>query len=208
MTSKICGIYGYYDTYKKRIIYVGQSKHCENRNKTHYYKKRYNEQVINRILQNDKNNRYKFKILLECKEYQLDDKEKEFIKKYKPLFNFTKGGRGDNKGANSMHYNIKRPDVVKRNKIKNPMHDKEIAKKASINRKGKCVGKDNPNSKYTLWDSNLCRYNVGNMYHNNRTPNPCKCFEFSYQGNKVTGIGGFHDFISCYILNTLVNKFI
>ena len=77
-----------------------------------------------------------------------------------------------------------------------------------MNRKGKCMGINNPNSKYTLWDSTICKYNIGNMFHNNRTPNLCKCSEYSYNGYNFKGVGGFNEFISCEIIDSLVNNFI
>lgn len=208
MSDKISGIYCYYDTKKQDIIYIGQSMDCEYRHKTHYEPYRYNEQVINRILQNDTNNRYKFYIIIKCHNNQLDNEERRLIKKYQPRFNYTKGGHGDNRGVNSVNYGRKRPDITKRNKINNPMHNSIVAQKASMNRKGKCMGINNPNSKYTLWDSTICKYNIGNMFHNNRTPNPCKCFEYSYNGYKLKGLGGFNEFISCEIIDSLVNNFI
>ena len=54
----------------------------------------------------------------------------------------------------------------------------------------------------------ICKYNIGNMSHNNRTPNPCKCFEYLYNGYKLKGVGGFNEFISCEIIDSLVNNFI
>ena len=46
------------------------------------------------------------------------------------------------------------------------------------------------------------------MFHNNRTPNLYKCFEYSYNGYKLKGVGGFNEFISCEIIDSLVNNFI
>ena len=56
-------------------------------------------------------------------------KSDELIKKYQPRFNYTKGGHGDNRGVNSVNYGRKRPDVTKRNKINNPMHNSIVAQK-------------------------------------------------------------------------------
>ena len=56
MSDKISDIYCYYDTKKQTIIYIGQFMDCEYRYKTHYEPYRYNEQAINRILQNDIHN--------------------------------------------------------------------------------------------------------------------------------------------------------
>lgn len=205
MNNKICGIYGYYDTLKKQIVYIGQSIDCIQRNKQHYETYRYNEQNINRVLQNDNINRYIFKIIKKCNKEKLNEEEIYFIKKYQPRFNYTIGGYGCGYGKNHINYGRKRPDIVQKNKINNPMHNPMIVKKMSINRKNKCIGTDNPNSKYTLWDSHHTIYNISNMFHNNRIPNPCKCFFVSYNGYRLP-IGGFCDFITCDILNIFINK--
>ena len=59
--------------------------------------------------------------------------------------------------------------------------------------------------KYTLWNVNICHYDKGNMYSKGRLPNPCKCFLYNYNGYRIK-IGEFHDWISIYIINQLVEE--
>ena len=91
------GIYCYIDKKNNSIIYIGKDSYINNnsRHKAHLSKYKYNEQQINRILQNNPN-RYKYKILEkgQITEEQLNSLEKKYIKEYNPKFNFTKGGDG------------------------------------------------------------------------------------------------------------------
>ncbi len=61
--------------------------------------------------------------------------------------------------------------------------------------------------KYLLWDTSKCYYRVYNMLGHNRKPNPCRCFAAKYNGH-VLQIGLFEDFLSCEIVNDLINKYI
>ena len=58
------GIYAYVDTMDNSVVYVGKDSHIgENkRHKQHYQSSNYNEQTINRVLQNNKG-RYDYKCL-------------------------------------------------------------------------------------------------------------------------------------------------
>ena len=83
-----CGVYCYIDNVKDEIVYVGASKNCEERNKTHYHLSNMKKQYINYVLQNDIDNRYSFLILLKCQAKDIWDKEKAFIDLISPEYNF------------------------------------------------------------------------------------------------------------------------
>lgn len=95
MTS---GIYCYKDTLKDNtIVYVGKDSHIDEnrRKKEHMYPSKYDEQVINRILQNNPN-RYSYHVLKQgdFNENLLNALEIIYTHRYKPKFSFTIGGDG------------------------------------------------------------------------------------------------------------------
>lgn len=105
MTS---GVYGYYDTQKKYVCYIGKDSNINdsnnNRHKAHYKPSSYNNQQINRVLQNNPN-RYDYFILAEgnFSDDELNNMEKQAIEIFKTyyydypersVFNYTKGGDG------------------------------------------------------------------------------------------------------------------
>lgn len=93
------GIYGYYDTQKNQMVYIGQSKDIYSRHASHINLLRYNEQVINRVLQNNPD-RYKLVIIKVRLSFSKEDRdilEKHYIEFYNTFiddnkFNFTPGG--------------------------------------------------------------------------------------------------------------------
>ena len=92
------GIYCYIDTNNNEIIYIGKDSAIDkhNRHRQHYSKSHYDNQQINRILQNNPL-RYQYKILWEnnnCSNHHLNQMEIYYISKYNPKFNFTSGGDG------------------------------------------------------------------------------------------------------------------
>lgn len=95
------GIYGYYDTHKKEIIYIGQSSNIFRRHQQHLSPHRHNDQPINQILQHNPF-RYKLMYIKTRDSFTLDDRnilEKHYIKFYntyndKYKFNYTTGGAG------------------------------------------------------------------------------------------------------------------
>lgn len=87
----VCGIYYYRDLKEDKVIYVGQSKNIYTRHRNHFAKSAYNDQPINRILQNDPL-RYILEIERRCSPSELNVLEKEYIALLKPKFNFTTGG--------------------------------------------------------------------------------------------------------------------
>ena len=64
-------------------------------------------------------------------------------------------------------------------------------------------------SKYTLWNDNISHYEKATMFKqgNEEGLRPRKCFVYMFQSYYMP-IGLFHDFISCEIINQLVDSFI
>lgn len=92
------GIYCYRDTQNDKIIYVGKDSNIDKqkRRRDHLAPSTYNQQPINRILQNNPS-RYHYQILWQiddCTTNHLNQMEIYFIRKYNPRFNFTSGGDG------------------------------------------------------------------------------------------------------------------
>ena len=100
--EKLTGIYGYFDTLKCKIIYIGKDSNIEKktRHKAHYYPSRYDEQPINRILQNDKVGRYRY-VEFDKGYYDndiLNEKEIYWISYFNPKQNYNEGGDGFTSG--------------------------------------------------------------------------------------------------------------
>lgn len=93
------GIYGYLDKKKNQIVYIGQSNDIYERHHQHMKSSRYDEQVINRILQNNPD-RYKLVIIKARSGFSKEDRdilEKHYIEFYNTFnddnkFNYTPGG--------------------------------------------------------------------------------------------------------------------
>lgn len=111
------GIYQYIDTKNNEIVYIGKDNYIDKskRNNEHYAPSRYNEQVINRVLQNNPD-RYEYKViyvgdfdenLLRTLEFNSIAEFKRIHNGNRPKFNFTDGGED------------------------NPMNHEEIRKKVS-----------------------------------------------------------------------------
>lgn len=103
------GIYAYYDTVKDEIVYVGKDSHIERdlRHKQHHQSSNYNEQTINRVLQDNKG-RYDYKPIYVCPphldEVDLNGLEMQYIEALNPKFNFSNGGDGFGSGENHPYY--------------------------------------------------------------------------------------------------------
>lgn len=103
---KKTGLYGYYDTVNEYVVYIGKDANIGNnaRHKDHTNPKRYDEQVINKIIQNNPQRYTYFRFIEgEYDDETLNELEKEAIRlfetyKYdypdKNVFNFQKGGEG------------------------------------------------------------------------------------------------------------------
>ena len=149
------GIYGYYDTKENQIVYIGQSKNISLRHSHHINPIYYNEQVINRVLQNNID-RYKLVIIKINSAFSKNDRdvlEKHYIEFYNTFnddnkFNYTPGGdfipstdsdiakkiSKSNSGQNNPNYGKKNPALSLRNSQnigqKNPMYGKHHTKEA------------------------------------------------------------------------------
>ena len=216
-----CGIYGYIDSRKKQIVYIGQSINMERRHTEHLSPARYDAQPFNAILQKNKD-RYILKIIIHCSQGGLNDLERILIKIYQPIFNFTSGGDGlgtklsqevkdkISKSTMGMH---RSPDTEfkkgQMSGINNPMYNRhhtlESRQKMSESTKGQYIGKNNPKSKYTLWDNIKCHYNKTDMFKYKTEPRPRKVFILKYN-TKMVRIGGFLDFYTCELLYDIVDN--
>ena len=155
------GIYGYYDTEKNQIVYIGQSKDIFLRHSHHINPLYYKNQVINRVLQNNPH-RYKLVIIKARSGFSKEDRdilEKHYIEFYNTFrddnkFNYTPGGdyapstvpdiakkiSKSMSGQNNPNYGKKKPELSKRNSQnigpKNPMygkhHTEESKRKMSL----------------------------------------------------------------------------
>lgn len=95
------GIYGYYDTHKKEVVYIGQSLNIFKRHQQHLSSHQYKSQPVNRILQRNPF-RYKLVYIKIRDSFTSDDRnilERHYIEFYntyndKCKFNYTIGGDG------------------------------------------------------------------------------------------------------------------
>ena len=155
------GIYGYYDTKENQMVYIGQSKNISLRHSHHLNPIYYNNQTINRVLQNNMD-RYKLVIIKSNPTFSKNDRdilEKHYIEFYNTFrddnkFNYTPGGdfapsiipkkakkiSKSMSGQNNPNYGKKNPELSKRNSEnigpKNPMygrhHTEESKRKMSL----------------------------------------------------------------------------
>ena len=157
MTS---GIYGYWDTLKDEIVYVGQSVNLKKRLRSHIEPARVNDQKINQVIQNNPG-RYKSVILKKCDVESLDYWEITLIALYNPKFNFAIGGKVNrgyklsdetkrklsegNKGENNYWFGKEFSEEHKRKlseSHKGNVISEETKKKLSIAHKGKTLSKE------------------------------------------------------------------
>lgn len=123
------GIYCYIDKKNNQIVYIGKDSniHYNKRHKEHYRPSLYHRQQINRVLQNNPN-RYTYQIL----NWDVQDKdvlnalEISYIQRFKPRFNFTKGGDDFGFGRDNPMFN-KKPWSAGRTNIFSPETIKKIS---------------------------------------------------------------------------------
>ena len=143
------------------MMYIGQSNDIERRHRDHIRPSRYNEQVVNRVLQNNPE-RYELVIIKSRPGFSKEDRdilEQHYIEFYNTFaddkFNFTTGGDGGLfseetrkkisealKGENNPNYGKKNPELSKRNSQNigpnNPFygkhHSEETKRKMSVSR--------------------------------------------------------------------------
>lgn len=157
------GIYGYYDIKKNQMVYIGQSKNISLRHSHHLNPIYYNNQTINRVLQNNMD-RYKLVIIKSNPTFSKNDRdilEKHYIEFYNTFrddnkFNYTPGGdfapstvpdiakkiSKSMSGQNNPNYGKKNSELSKRNSQNigpnNPFygkhHSEETKRKMSLSR--------------------------------------------------------------------------
>ena len=123
------GIYGYWDTEKECVVYIGKDSNISinSRDTDHHTPSKYNEQQINRILQNNKR-RYTYFILCDgyFTEEELNELEEEAIAIFNTYygygFNFTKGGEGVKICKDDHYFYGKHHTEVSRKKISRTMN--------------------------------------------------------------------------------------
>ena len=143
------GIYKYTDLKTGDVVYVGKDSHIDKnqRHGDHLRPSNYNQQQINRVLQNNPD-RYEYGVIWateDCTTLKLNKMEILFGKIYNPKFNFDKFGKGGCTG----HTEESKKKLSEANKGKNcywynKSFSKEHRKKLSEAKKGKYIGKDNP----------------------------------------------------------------
>lgn len=90
------GIYMFIDNETGHIVYIGKDSHIDvqERIKCHYRPSAYNQQQINRVLQNNPG-RYTPKVYCKVSNIEeLNQLEFDLINLYRPKFNFKHGGEG------------------------------------------------------------------------------------------------------------------
>lgn len=95
-------------------------------------------------------------------------------------------------------------------KLTNKLNNKKITEEEVKNLQLYSTKKQTKNAiqaciKYNIWDVSYCEYHKSEMFRNNYEGKPCKCFRYKYKGNRIP-IGGFHDFITCQIINLIVEE--
>ena len=186
-----CGIYMIKNTQTGQI-YIGQAVNIEKRWGEHLRGKNLGHSYIDNAIQKYGKKNFVLKIITQLPNNKkvLNEHEKYWINFYDTF-------------KNSKHYNLTPGGDF------NPMDVPKIQKKHKKSIIGKkhpnAHGIKNPNARYTLWDSHKVKYNIGNMFHNNRKPNPCKCFYVNHEGKRLK-IDGFIDFLTCEIIYNLIER--
>lgn len=135
--KKLRGIYGYFDTDRNEIVYIGKDSNItkKERHISHFKPSQYNVQHINKVLQNNPN-RYIYKEIYICPPYLTDDDfnglERWYIQSINPLFNFTEGGDGISGYRHTIETKKRLSEINKGKK-----HSKESIEKMRKSKKGK-----------------------------------------------------------------------
>ena len=124
------GIYQYKDLKTDEIVYVGKDSHIDKykRHKDHLRPSNYNQQQINRVLQNNPD-RYEYGVIWateDCTTLKLNKMEILFGKIYNPRFNFDKFGKGGPTKISEEHK--QKISEANKGKILSDEHKKKISK--------------------------------------------------------------------------------
>ena len=157
------GIYGYWDNVKGYVAYIGKDSNIgkNKRDKRHKYPSGYDDQQINKVLQNN-SERYEYFVLAKSNfsEEELNEMESQAIEIFKTyhydypeksVFNFTKGGEGTIgwKHSEETKKKISEANKGEKNWIYGKKHSEETKLKMSESHKGeKHWNYGNPNNYY------------------------------------------------------------
>ena len=136
------GIYCYIDKKDNQIVYVGKDSYIDKnkRHRHHLTSSKYNQQPINRILQNNPD-RYTYQVLVWSVEDEntLNALEVQYIRQLQPRFNFTEGGDGMSGFKHSEETRKKMSESQKgeNNPMYGKTHSEETRKKISESMKEK-----------------------------------------------------------------------
>lgn len=247
---KKTGLYGYYDTVNKYVVYIGKDADIGNNKRYNDHKSpsRYGEQIINKVVQNNLDRYTYFKFIEgEYDDETLNELEKEAIRIFKTykydypdrnVFNFTRGGDGNGNGQDSPNWREKNYKVIKsgmdrgkqqycisgrrgkkikysinKEKLEELTHklnnkkisEKEVKNIQLYNTKEQIKNAIQAGVKYNIWDVSYCEYNKSDMFQSNGGNKPRRCFKYKYK-NKRLPIGCFHDFVTCQIINSIVQE--
>lgn len=139
----VSGIYCFKDIINENIVYIGKDSNINlnSRFKQHMSPSKYNEQVINRILQNNPE-RYSYHILKsgDFGRKLLSAIEIIYIHRYSPKFNYTKGGEGTYGFKHSEESKKKISEAHKKNPYwLGKSFSEKTKQKMSISHKGKSL---------------------------------------------------------------------
>lgn len=143
------GIYTYFDRKNGRIVYVGKDSHIDkkSRHNVHMAKSHYDNQPINRILQNNPE-RYSYDVVIEgdFDDDVLNTLEEYYIYIYNTYedstcFNYTEGGEGTSGYKHSDETRAKMSEVLsgEKNPFYGKKHSDEARAKIIEANKGKIV---------------------------------------------------------------------
>lgn len=229
----VSGIYAYWDNVKNYYVYVGRDNQIDQkyRHYTHIAESKYDQQQINKVLQNN-SERYEYRVIMEgdYNNWELNQMEKLCIKSFKTfkeknpeknVFNFTEGGDGFEYGENNPMYRDDLNDdeiidlYINKNLSTLKIADKLNSNNETIRRRliknniklrdysEVKKGNNNPYSKYTIWNISNVEYNKTDMFKNNGGDKPKKIFLLKYNEKRIN-IGGFIDFTTPEIIHNLI----
>ena len=142
------GVYCYVDLKTDDVVYIGKDSHIDEnrRHRQHLSPSCYNEQQINRVLQNTPQ-RYKYKVLKkgDFSQNLLNALEILYIRRYSPKFNYTIGGEGSLgcKLSKETKEKLRKAHLGKKGTFTGRKHTLETRKKMSQNH-ADVSGENNP----------------------------------------------------------------